>query len=145
VIEPAWAAGPSIADLLLEAGVPARGRSFTAAASGAAPGRTAAIGEDLAALRRLASGPSSSAAAGTEAGPDPLVVALPRRTPLSDDEARELHAVCAARPTVLVALEQDAFLADFPTAAGRLSACDSTPAMRRAVAQELAGLGARVG
>jgi hypothetical protein len=45
---------------------------------------------------------------------------------------------------VLVALEQDAFLADFPDAAGRLSACDATPAMRRAVAQELAGLGARV-
>ena len=28
VLEPAWAAGPSIAELLLEAGVPARGRAF---------------------------------------------------------------------------------------------------------------------
>lgn len=142
VLEPAWPAGPSIADLLLEAGVPARGRTFAAAGSGAAPGRTAAIGEDLAALRRLASGPASSAS--SDMSPDPLVVALPRRTPLSADEARQLHALCAARPTVLVALEQDAFLADFPEAAGRLSACDATPAMRRAVAQELAGLGARV-
>ena len=35
--------------------------------------------------------------------------------------------------------EQDAFLADFPEAAGRLSACDATPAMRRAVAGEIAG------
>ena len=146
VVEPAWTAGPSITELLLEAGVPARGRSFSLAGSGAAPGRTASIAEDLAALRRLASGPSSTAAGGADGlGPDPLIVALPRRTPLGDDEARELHALCAARPTVLVALEQDAFLADFPEAAGRLSACDATPAMRRAVAQELAGLGARVG
>jgi len=73
-------------------------------------------------LRRLASG----AAGDAHASPDPLVVALPRRTPLSPDEARELHALCAARPTVLVALEQDAFLADFHEAAGRLSAGDAT-------------------
>ncbi len=137
VLEPAWAAGPSIAELLLEAGVPARGHAFAAAASGAAPGRTASVAEDFAALRRLAGGAG--------AAPDPLVVALPRRTPLSADETRELHALCAARPTLLVALEQDAFLADFHEAAGRLSACDATPAMRRAVAQEVAGLGARVG
>jgi beta-N-acetylhexosaminidase len=142
VLEPAWPAGPSIAELLLEAGVPARGRAFAAAGAGAAPGRTASVAGDFAALRRLASGPGT--AAGGSAAPDPLVVALPRRTPLTEDEARELHALCAARPTVLVALEQDAFLADFPEAAGRLSACDATPAMRRAVAQELAGLGARV-
>jgi archaeosine-15-forming tRNA-guanine transglycosylase len=69
-------------------------------------------------------------------------VALPRRTPLSSDETRELHALCAARPVVLVALEQDGFLAEFIEAAGRLSACDATPAMRRAVAMELAELGA---
>jgi beta-N-acetylhexosaminidase len=142
VLEPAWPAGPSIADLLLEAGVPARGRAFAAAGSGAAPGRTASVAEDFAALRRLAGG---SAAGPGGAVADPLVVALPRRTALSADEARELHALCAARPTVLVALEQDSFLADFTEAAGRLSACDATPAMRRAVAQEVAGLGARVG
>lgn len=140
VLEPAWPAGPSIAELLLEAGVPARGRQFAAAGSGAAPGRTASVAEDFASLRRLAGG-----AAGPDASPDPLVVALPRRTPLSAAETQELHALCATRPVVLVALEQDSFLADFTEAAGRLSACDATPAMRRAVAQEVAGLGVRVG
>ncbi len=137
VLEPAWSSGSSIAEVLLEAGVPARGRTFATAGSGAAPGRTASVAEDFAALRRRAGGAGDA--------PDPLVIALPRRTPLSDDEARELHALCAARPVVLVALEQDSFLADFTEAAGRLSACDSTPAMRRAVAQEVAGLGVRVG
>ena len=44
----------------------------------------------------------------------------------------------------LSALEQDAFLADFPEAAGRLSACDATPAMRRAIAAEIAGAMSRV-
>ena len=131
VLEPVWAGGPSIAELLLEHGVAARGRAFAAAGSGAAPGRTAGVAEDFAAARRLASGAAS--------GPDPLLVALPRRTPLSPDDERELRALCLARPTVLVALEQDAFLADFPEAAGRLSACDATPAMRRAVAGEIAG------
>jgi beta-N-acetylhexosaminidase len=147
VLEPAWSAGPSITELLLEVGVPARARTFAAATSGAAPGRTASVAEDFARLRRLASGPAAGAVGSRAAGPgpDPLIVALPRRTPLSDEETQELHALCTARPTLLVALEQDAFLADFPEAAGRLSACDATPAMRRAVAQELAGLGARVG
>jgi hypothetical protein len=69
---------------------------------------------------------------------------LPRRTPLSPDDERELRALCLARPTVLVALEQDAFLKDFPEAAGRLSACDATPAMRRAIAAEIAGAMSRV-
>ncbi len=137
VLEPAWASGPSIAELLLEAGVPARGHQFAAAGSGAAPGRTASVTEDFASLRRLAGGAGDA--------PDPLVVALPRRTPLSADETLELHALCAARPVVLIALEQDSFLAEFTEAAGRLSACDATPAMRRAVAQEVAGLGVRVG
>jgi beta-N-acetylhexosaminidase len=141
VLEPAWSGGPSIADLLLEHGVPARGRAFAAAAAGAAPGRTADVAEDFAAARRLASGP---AGAGGAAGPDPLLVALPRRTPLSARDEHELRALCLARPTVLVALEQDAFLADFPEAAGRLSACDATPAMRRAVAGEIAGAMSRV-
>ena len=131
VLEPAWAGGPSIAELLLEHGVPARGRAFASAGSGAAPGRTAGVAEDFAAARRLASGAAS--------GPDPLLIALPRRTPLAPEDEHELRALCLARPTVLVALEQDAFLADFPEAAGRLSACDATPAMRRAVAGEIAG------
>ena len=140
VLEPAWLAGPTLAELLLERGVPARGRSFQHAASGAAPGRTAGVAEDFSAARRLAGGASSAAGA----APDPLLVALPRRTPLSSGDERELRALCLARPTVLVALEQDAFLADFPEAAGRLSACDATPAMRRAVAEEIAGSMSRV-
>jgi beta-glucosidase-like glycosyl hydrolase len=139
VLEPAWAGGASIAELLLEHGVPARSRAFSAAAGGAAPGRTAAVDEDFAAARRLAGGPTGAGAA-----PDPILVALPRRTALSADDARELRALCLARPTVLVALEQDTFLDDFPEAAGRLSACDATPAMRRAVAGEIAGVTTRV-
>jgi len=137
VLEPAWTSGPTLAELLLEHGVPARSRAFALAAVGAAPGRTAAVAEDFAAARRLAGG-------GADGSADPLVVALPRRTPLSADDERELRALCLARPTVLVALEQDAFLADFPEAAGRLSACDATPAMRRAIAAEIAGSMSRV-
>jgi hypothetical protein len=141
VLEPAWAGGPSIAEQLLEQGVPARARAFVEAASGAAPGRAAAVDEDFAAARRLASGPAGG---GAGAAPDPLLVALPRRTALGEADARELRALCLARPTLLVALEQDAFLDDFPEAAGRLSACDSTPAMRRAIAREIAGAVSRV-
>ena len=137
VLEPAWTAGPTLAELLLEHGVPARTRSFSLASSGAAPGRTAAVAEDFASARRLAGG-------GPDGAADPLIVALPRRTPLAADDERELRALCLARPTVLVALEQDAFLADFPEAAGRLSACDATPAMRRAIAAEIAGALSRV-
>lgn len=129
VLEPAWTAGPSLADLLLESGVPARKLSFAEAAPGAAPGRTADITADLAAAQE---------------GTDPILMALPRRTPLTAGEARALGELCARRSTILVALEQDAFLADFPAAAGRLSACDGTPAMRRAIAHEIAEATTRV-
>ncbi|MEP7027383.1 MAG: glycoside hydrolase family 3 N-terminal domain-containing protein [Candidatus Eisenbacteria bacterium] len=141
VLEPSWSGGPSIAELLVEHGVPARARAFAAAAAGAAPGHTADVADDFAALRRLATGATG---AGATDAPDPLLVALPRRTPLSPADEHELRALCIARPTVLVALEQDAFLTDFPEAAGRLSACDATPAMRRAVAAEIAGAMSRV-
>ena len=134
VLEPAWSAGPSIAELLLEAGVPSRGRAFTQAAPGAAPGLTPDVTADFAFL--LPGKPDTSG--------DPLVIALPRRTPLLPDEANALRALCRARPVLLVALEQDSFLDDFPEAAGRLSACDATPAMRRAIALEIAEILSKV-
>ncbi len=138
VLEPAWTSGPAIAELLLEAGVPSRGRTFTQAAPGAAPGRTPDVTEDLAGAL-----PGRAVAAGERAA-EPIVIALPRRTALLPDETGALHALCRTRPTLLVALEQDSFLCDFPEAAGRLSACDATPAMRRAIALEIAEILSRV-
>lgn len=132
VLEPAWSSGPSIAGLLGEHGLPTRATTFAAATSGAAPGRTTSVAADFARLRAETGAPGRAAI--------PLVVALPRRTPLSPGETAELRALCADRPTVLVALEQDGFLADFEGAVGRLSACDATPAMRNAVAGELWGI-----
>ncbi|MGH7723958.1 MAG: glycoside hydrolase family 3 N-terminal domain-containing protein [Candidatus Eiseniibacteriota bacterium] len=139
VLEPAWSAGPSIAELLLEAGVPSRGRAFRQAAPGAAPGRTPDVTPDFASAL-----PIGAAGGGGTNASDPLVVALPRRTQLLPDEAHALHALCGARPVLLVALEQDSFLGDFPEAAGRLSACDATPAMRRAIALEIAEILSKV-
>jgi hypothetical protein len=75
---------------------------------------------------------------------DPLIVCLPRRTQPIEEDLRELRALCAMRPVVVVAMEQDAFLKDVPQAAGRLSACDSTPAMRKAIALEFAQAMSRV-
>ncbi len=132
VLEPAWAASPSIAELLLEAGIPARSRTFAQVSTGAGPGAALSAAEDLA--RVCAVGPTK----------DMLVVCLPRRTMPGEEDLRELRKLCKVRPVVVVALEQDAFLRDLPEAAGRLSACDSTPAMRRAIALEFAQAMSRV-
>jgi beta-N-acetylhexosaminidase len=132
VLEPAWTGAPSVAEFMLESGIPARGRTFAQASAGAGPGRAASVAADLGVL--CADGPSK----------DTVVICLPRRTALHEDDLTELRKLCALRPVVLVALEQDAFLREVPEAAGRLSACDSTPAMRRAIAMEFAGAASRV-
>ena len=52
----------------------------------------------------------------------------------------ELRRRCAERPTILVGLQNDAFLARVPEAAVRVSASDCTPLTRRVVAKRLASL-----
>ncbi len=60
------------------------------------------------------------------------------RTPLPPSELERLRAACRERPTVLVGLQNDAFLDALPEAALRVSASDATPLTRRVVAQALA-------
>jgi beta-N-acetylhexosaminidase len=60
------------------------------------------------------------------------------RTPVAPEEIERLRAVAARRPTVLVGLQNDAFLDDVPNAALAISASDATPLTRRAVARALA-------
>ncbi|MGH7731264.1 MAG: glycoside hydrolase family 3 N-terminal domain-containing protein, partial [Candidatus Eiseniibacteriota bacterium] len=66
------------------------------------------------------------------------VVATMSRTALPAAELERLRALCRERPTVLVGLQNDAFLDDLPEAALRLSAADATPLTRRVVARTLA-------
>lgn len=68
-----------------------------------------------------------------------ILVACPRRAALESAERAWLARASAASPLWLVAFAQDGFLRDFPQAAGRLSACDPSPAMRGAVVEALAG------
>jgi len=67
------------------------------------------------------------------------VEAVMTRVRLADAEIERLQALCRERPTVLVALQSDAFLARVPEAVARVSACDATPLTRRAVARRIAG------
>jgi beta-N-acetylhexosaminidase len=60
------------------------------------------------------------------------------RTPLPSETIERLRAVCRERPTALVGLQNDAFLADLPEAALRISAADATPITRSVVAKALA-------
>jgi beta-N-acetylhexosaminidase len=68
------------------------------------------------------------------------VVAVCSRVPLADDALAALRARCAERPTVLVGLQNDAFLARAGEAALRISASDATPLARRVVARRIAEL-----
>jgi hypothetical protein len=111
-VEPRWAAGPSLAELLREVGWQVSSRPWEEV------GGTGQAEADL-------------------AGSDRVLAALARRTPPTAAEAARLGEFVAARPSWVVALGQDAFLADLPGAAGRLSACDPGEAMRRAVAAAL--------
>lgn len=66
------------------------------------------------------------------------VVAVMSRLAIPPAELDRLRAACRARPTVLVGLQNDAFLDDLPEAALRISAADATPLTRRVVARALA-------
>jgi len=64
--------------------------------------------------------------------------AIASRVPLDAAERRRLIDLCRERPTVVVALQADEFLADLEDAALRVSACDPTALTRRVVARRLA-------
>lgn len=66
------------------------------------------------------------------------VIAIASRVPLTAERLAELRRRCAATPTALVGLQNDAFLASVPEASLRLSAADCTPLTRRVVARRLA-------
>jgi beta-glucosidase-like glycosyl hydrolase len=68
------------------------------------------------------------------------------RVPIAADALAALDARCATRPTIVVGLQNDAFLDSLAGAAARISAADSTPLTRRVVAARIASLlGARAG
>jgi beta-N-acetylhexosaminidase len=114
VIEPAWPHGESIVQLLAGAGVRAR-----------------AAGE-------------ATEARGTPSASTPAIEIISSRVPLSADTLAALAQRCAARPTIVVGLQNDAFLDSLAAAAARISAADSTPLTRRVVAERIATLlGAR--
>ncbi len=70
------------------------------------------------------------------------VIAICSRKPIPEAELAALRARCAERPTVLVGLQNDAFLARVPEAAVTISASDATPLVRRVVARRIAALAA---
>ncbi len=65
------------------------------------------------------------------------ILCIANRRPLPDQEIERLRARSRERPTVLVGLQNDAFLDRLPEAALTLSAADSTPLTRRVVARRL--------
>ncbi|MFN8588320.1 MAG: glycoside hydrolase family 3 N-terminal domain-containing protein [Candidatus Eisenbacteria bacterium] len=74
------------------------------------------------------------------ASPSAQVIAVCSRKPLADAEIAALRTRCAERPTMLVGLQNDAFLAQVSEAAVTLSAADATPLVRARVAERLAAL-----
>ena len=107
IVEPAWPHGPSLAALLRDQGWQVEAHPW----------------ERLTEL---------TAKAGEE-----LLVACPRRDLLARAEHEWITHATAVTAVWLVAFAQDGFLADFPGAAGRLSAGDPSPEMRRAVIEAL--------
>ncbi|HEV2104746.1 MAG TPA: hypothetical protein VGU27_03390, partial [Candidatus Eisenbacteria bacterium] len=82
----------------------------------------------------------AAAGIGGDGAPTAQVIAVASRPPLAAAALAELRARCGERPTVLVGLQNDAFLAHVPEAAVRVSAGDATPLTRRVVARRLAEL-----
>ncbi len=72
--------------------------------------------------------------------PAAQVIAIASRVPLTPDALEALRTRCSERPTVLLGLQNDAFLARVPEAAVRVSAADCTPLTRRVVARTLAAM-----
>ena len=93
-----------------------------------------AHGGSLAAELASAGVPTGGASASAQ------VIAILSRKPLDADALSALRSRCAQRPTVLVGLQNDAFLAHVPEAAVRLSAADGTPLTRARVAARLSVL-----
>jgi len=79
------------------------------------------------------------------AAPGAQVIAIASRVPLADAALAVLRARCSERPTVLLGLQNDAFLAHVPEAALRIGAADCTPLTRRVVARRLAEMASRAG
>ena len=77
---------------------------------------------------------------GGGAAPAVDVIAIASRVPLTPERIAELRTHASARPTVLVSLQNDRFLAQVPEAALRVSTADCTPLTRRLVAERLASL-----
>ncbi len=67
------------------------------------------------------------------------------RIPIAPGALEELRRRCATRPSIVIGLQNDAFLDEVPEAALRISASDPTPLTRSVVARVLAShlLGAR--
>ncbi len=95
-----------------------------------------ARGEPLAA-RLAAAGLALTADPATAAG---RIVAIASRVPLGADRLEALRREARATPTVLVGLQNDAFLEDVPEAALTLSAADCTAPVRDVVARRLTAL-----
>ncbi len=74
------------------------------------------------------------------AGADAQVIAVASRVPLAQDARAALRARCAERPTVLLGMQNDAFLSRVEEAAVRISAADATPLTRRVLARRIAAL-----
>lgn len=95
---------------------------------------------------KFAHGPTLAAdlaAAGVDDGgasPGADVIAVASRVPLTEARVAELRAHCAARPTVLLGLQNDRFLDHVPEAALRISTADCTPLTRRVLCARLAEL-----
>ena len=68
------------------------------------------------------------------------VAVVATRLALEPTKLEALRALCRERPTIVVGLQNDAFLDELPEAAMTLSAGDATPLSRRVVARVLAGL-----
>ena len=66
------------------------------------------------------------------------IEAISSRTPIAPATIEELRTRCRTRPSVLIGLQNDAFLDQVPEAALRLSASDATTLTRRVVARVLA-------
>lgn len=69
--------------------------------------------------------------------PTARVIAITSRRPLDDAAIADLRTRCTQHPTILVGLQNDAFLTACPEAAVRLSASDCTPLTRRRVVERL--------
>ncbi len=68
------------------------------------------------------------------------VAVVATRLPLEAARVEALRAACRERPTIVVGLQNDAFLDEVPEAALTLSAADRTPLTQRVVTRRLAAL-----